>query len=91
MRKIIYLRTLVILFVIALFSISLAYGGTSYHKLDINRATVKELVSVKGIGKAKARAVLHFIGERKVITDYGFAVGCKRHRTEKFKQFKIET
>ncbi len=68
MRRMIY-RVLVVLFVVVLFNISLAYGGTSSHKLNINKATMQELVSVKGIGEAKAGAVMRFIGEHKVVTD----------------------
>jgi competence protein ComEA len=35
-------------------------------KLDINKATVKQLMTVKGIGQAKAKAIVKFIEKEKV-------------------------
>ncbi len=58
--KKIFCLIMVFCFIFGLYSISFAQTV----KKDINKATVEELVTVKGIGEKKAQAVLDFIKER---------------------------
>ncbi len=62
MFKSLSLRMLYLLFAVSLLNVSYVYAANqSSKKLDINKATVAQLVKVKGVGKAKAKAIVLFI------------------------------
>jgi competence protein ComEA len=54
-------------FFLALLLINTYIAKANASKLDINKATVKQLIEVKGIGKAKAQAIVKFIKSKKGI------------------------
>lgn len=58
--KKIFCLIMVFCFIFGLYSISLSQKV----KKDINKATVEELITIKGIGEKKAQAILEFIKER---------------------------
>ena len=68
MKKWVCLRMVIALLVVSFLNAHLAYAQAN-QKLDINKATVSELVIVKGIGKAKAKAIVDFIKKRNGIRD----------------------
>ncbi len=59
-------RGIAVLLLLCLISYPFAVGGVvaEVKKKDINRATVEELVEVKGIGLKKAEAILQYIREK---------------------------
>lgn len=60
----------VYVFIAFFFLLSVSAGvHAEEQKADINKATVEELVSVKGIGKSKAVKVVDFIKKNKGIKD----------------------
>jgi competence protein ComEA len=61
MRRQVGLKMLVLLLVVSLLSVSSVYAQANSQKLDINKATVSELVTVKGIGEVKAKAIVDFV------------------------------
>ncbi len=61
MKRLLYLRVLVALLVVSFLSVSSVYAQANSQKLDINKATVSELVTVKGIGEVKAKAIVDFV------------------------------
>jgi len=67
MKRLVYLRVqvLVALLVVSFLGVSSVYAQSNSQKQDINKATVSELVSVKGIGKVKAKAIVEFINKKK--------------------------
>lgn len=52
---------LIALLVVSFLSVSSVYAQANSQKLDINKATVSELVTVKGIGEVKAKAIVDFV------------------------------
>ena len=67
MLKIFSIRILSFLFVVSLLNVSSIYAANSKTaKLDINKATVKELAKVKGIGKSKAEAIVEFVKKEQI-------------------------
>jgi competence protein ComEA len=69
MKRLVCLRVLVALLVVSFLSVSLVYAQANSQKLDINKATVSELVTVKGIGEVKAKAIVDFIKKNGAIKD----------------------
>jgi len=71
MKRFVYLRVrvLVVLLVVSFLGVGVSsvYAQANSQKLDINKATVSELTSVKGIGKIKAESIVKFINEKKTI------------------------
>jgi len=63
MKRLVCLQVLVTLLVVYFLSVSLVYAQAN-QKLDINKATVSELVTVKGIGEVKAKAIVDFIKKK---------------------------
>ncbi len=69
MLKVFYMRIVYLFLAVFLLNISNAYSAQQVDKkLDINKATVKELVKVKGIGKAKAEAIVKFVKKESIKT-----------------------
>ncbi|MCD6133463.1 MAG: helix-hairpin-helix domain-containing protein [Deltaproteobacteria bacterium] len=68
MKKLVCLRMVIALLVVSFLNAHLVYAQAN-QKLDINKATVSELVTVKGIGKVKAKAIVDFIKKRNGIKD----------------------
>ena len=69
MLKIFSVRILSFLFVVSLLNVSYVYAANSKPaKLGINKATIEQLTKVKGIGKAKAEAIVKFVKKEKVKT-----------------------
>ena len=67
MLKVFSIRILSFLFMVSLLNVSFVYAANSKStKLDINKSTVDQLTKVKGIGKAKAEAIVKFIKKEKV-------------------------
>jgi len=62
-QRLVCLQVLVTLLVVYFLSVSLVYAQAN-QKLDINKATVSELVTVKGIGEVKAKAIVDFIKKK---------------------------
>lgn len=58
------LRMLVLLAAVFVLNVSIGYAQVNSQKLDINKATVSELVTVKGISEVKAKAIVEFIKEK---------------------------
>jgi len=63
MKKLTYLRIVVALLIVSIFNTPLIYAKSN-QRLDINKATVSELIPIKGIGKVKAKAIVNFIRKR---------------------------
>jgi competence protein ComEA len=61
MKRLVCLRVLIALLVVSFLSVSSVYAQANSQKLDINKATVSELVTVKGIGEVKAKAIVDFV------------------------------
>ena len=59
MKKI-FCMLMIFCFVFGLYSVSFSQAV----KKDINKATVEELVTVKGIAEKKAQAILDFVKEK---------------------------
>ena len=69
MLKVFSIRILTFLFMVYLLNVSSIYAANSKtEKLDINKATVEELVKVKGIGKSKAEAIVNFAKKEHIKT-----------------------
>ncbi len=68
MLKVFSIRIFAFLFMVSLLNIPSVYAAANSKsaKLDINKATVEQLVKVKGIGQAKANAIVKFIEKEKV-------------------------
>ncbi len=64
MKRLVCLRALVALLIASFLNVSLVYAQVNSQKLDINKATVSELVTVKGIGEVKAKAIVDFIKKK---------------------------
>ena len=61
MKRLVCLRVLIALLVVSFLSVSSVYAQANSQKQDINKATVSELVTVKGIGEVKAKAIVDFV------------------------------
>ncbi|AEA34658.1 ComEA family DNA-binding protein [Hippea maritima] len=69
MLRVLSIRILSFLFVVSLLNVSSIYAANSKTaKLDINKATVEELLKVKGIGKSKAEAIVKFVKKERIKT-----------------------
>jgi len=67
MKRLVCLRVLIALLAVSFLGISSVYAQVNHQKQDINKATLSELVSVKGIGKVKANAIVEFIKGKNAI------------------------
>ena len=67
MLRVTSLRIVYLFLAVFLLNVSNAYSKAE-QKLDINKATVKQLVEVKGIGQAKAEAIVKFIKKKPIKT-----------------------
>ena len=62
-------RVLVVVVAILALNISFGYAQVGLEKVDINKATLQDLIEVKGIAKVKAEAILDFVKEKGGIED----------------------
>ena len=88
MKKLTYLRIVVALLIVSFFNVPPIYAKSN-QRLDINKATVSELIPIKGIGKVKAKAIVNFIRKRNGII-YKRTFKGKKYRPENFKDIRTE-
>ncbi|MEA1995517.1 MAG: helix-hairpin-helix domain-containing protein [Campylobacterota bacterium] len=88
MKRLVCLRVLIALLVVSFLSVSLVYAQVNSQKQDINKATVSELVTVKGIGEVKAKAIVEFIKEKNGIKNMDELLEVKGIGSKTLGEFK---
>ena len=88
MKRLVCLRVLIALLVVSFLSVSSVYAQANSQKLDINKATVSELVTVKGIGEVKAKAIVDFIKEKNGIKNMDELLEVKGIGSKTLGEFK---